>query len=227
MKKMSSFIFFTCVISVLQVHFTYSVNEKIENLQEVVVQAQQALVKTISKTESVEKAATIAINKAQEQLKVGLITSVEAAKIIGKQTYRIDAAKRALKREAQNAAERVIQSDSEAGYLNHFSAGMYNLGVRALAPFRAGYGYTEEEKEIAQAVIVQLEKQLKIITQQYKSRAAQIAKNPQKAVKIRNIFELEAQHIYNALYEQKIITGEVMSTNRKLFWGAVATAGAI
>src|SRR5205085_1837763 len=89
--------------------------------ENVVVQAQQVLVKTISKTEIIEKEATIAINKAQGQLKAGLISPIEAAKIIGEQTYRIDAAKRVLNKEAKNAAEKVTQSDMQAGYLSQFS----------------------------------------------------------------------------------------------------------
>jgi hypothetical protein len=196
--------------------------------ENVVVQAQQVLVKTISKTEIIEKEATIIINKAQEQLKAGLISPIEAAKIIGEQTYRIDAAKRILNKEAKSAAEKVTQSDMQAGYLSQFSTSVYNLGARALAPLKAGYGYTEEEKEIARTIIIELEKQLELIKQQYKKELMKpLYKNPQKFVEMKKNFELQIQHISNALYEQKIITGEVMSTNRKLFWGAVAAAGAM
>ncbi len=172
--------------------------------EDIITEVQQKLIGSINNTETIKKEANIKINKARELLSQGVITSVEAAKIIGEQNYKIGAAERALKKETREAQNTVTQSDAQTSYLNQLTTGMYAIGARAVAPFKAGYGYTQEEKNIARAIIKQLELQLKDETD-----------------------PLTTQLIDNEIHKQQLITGDVMSANRRLFWGTVAVAGAL
>ncbi len=194
--------------------------------EEMISQAQQQLSHAINKTEKITKEAQKIIQKAQEDLMVNRITSVDAARIIGEQNYIIGAAQRALKKEMEQATDTVVHNDEQTSYFNQFVGGVYSLTSRALAPFKSGYGYTSEEQEKARAIIMQLEQQLATIFDTY-GKAIEQAQTPQERVEFIRALEFMAQEIIEEINQQKVITGEVMSTKRKLFWGTVAVAGAV
>jgi len=192
----------------------------------VVAQAQNQVSTAIATTQDVTQEGQLIIEQTRQQLAAGLITPVEAAKIIGEQSYKIGAAERALKKTTEQAKKDVEQSDAQSGYLSRLTTSIYNAGSRIIAPFKAGYGYSEEEKAIARAIITELETQLKMTIDRYKIAYAQ-ATTPQERINLQQAFELTTRALHDEIYQQKIITGEAMSTQRKLFWGTVAVAGAV
>ena len=210
--------------AVAQVTPSESVVESSKSAEATVAIEREKIEEAIVDTETIKTAATLAINKAREQLAKGEISAVEAAKIIGEQDYRIEQANKLLAMEARRAVDSVEQAEVEEGYTSQLISGARGLGERVLAPFKSGYGYTEEEKAIARSIIAQLEKQLEEIIKSYEFK---VTATDLKVLN-RSVQELDTikQEFAKAIHEQQLITGDVMSTNRKLFWGAVGLAGA-
>ena len=201
-------------------------NQTEATTETVIAQAQNQVSTAIATTQDVTQEGQLIIEQTRQQLATGLISPVEAAKIIGEQNYKMGAAERALKKTTVQAKKDVEQSDAQSGYLSRLTTNIYNTGSRVIAPFKAGYGYSEEEKSIARAIIAELETQLKMTIDRYKIAYAQ-AKTPQERINLQQAFELTTRALHDEIYQQKIITGEAMSTQRKLFWGTVAVAGAV
>jgi hypothetical protein len=177
-------------------------------------------------TEKIKTTATAAINKVREQLAKGDITQLQAAKKIGKENNKIDRANQYLEELTRKAVQKVENADAEQSYMNQFVAGAYGVGQRIVAPFKAGYGYTEQEKDVARAIIAELRKQLDIINREY-ATSMKTAISTEEKMGLMDDYNQIKQEFEDEIYQQQLITGDVMSTNRKLFWGAVGLAGTV
>lgn len=85
------------------------------------------------------------------------------------------------------------------------------------------YDYSEAEKNNARIVIGQLQKAIDQENRTYARTKNQ--KSPQDWTYAVHREKIEA--LNNEIYKQKIITGDVMSPQKKLFWATVAAAGVI
>jgi hypothetical protein len=132
-----------------------------------------------------------------------VINEVNTQRKMGAMSSVLAAKKIAQQKNIINAAEKNLKA------LARKSAGLVNSDslVRSLsqylALFQAGYFSTEEEKEFARQYIIELEQAKKSET------------NPAAIKKLND-----------EIKQQKIITGQEWSVNRKYFWGAVALIGA-
>jgi len=192
----------------------------------VVIDQKEVIQKAIAETELVEQNAMSKMNEARQQLLAGELTPAQAMKIINEQNSIIAQAKQELKKTIAKSVEKVEKSDAEQSYLNYFTSGAQSLASRALAPFKAGYGYTEEEKELAKKTIKGLKKQKEQLTADYE-KARKVAPDYTARVDLKKRYDAITTELDNEIYQQQLITGEVMSTQRKLFWAAVVTGGAV
>ena len=158
--------------------------------------------KATIETANIESKATQAIAKARKLLEDGVLNPIETAQVIGKQKHIIAVAKDRLA-ELINRDVAVVKAEQES-YASQLMGYGRALGEQISAPFMAGYGYTKEEKDIARAVIAQLEEFKKTET------------NP----------EIE-EDLDNAIHEQQLITGDVMSDRKKLLLGTIGVAAAV
>jgi hypothetical protein len=175
--------------------------------------------------EKIKTAATLMINNANAQLAKNEISAVEAAKIIGEQNYRIEQAEKMLAQIISQSVEKVQEVDTQESYMSQLVSGIQDFGARIMAPFRSGYGYTEQEKDIARAIIAELTKQLEELEGVYTTKIE--AADAQNKIKLGNELNIIKQEFDNEIYQQQLITGDAMSTNRKLFWTAVGLAGTV
>jgi hypothetical protein len=163
----------------------------------------------------------------RKQLETGDISPVDASKNIGELNYAIEQAKKQL---AEFTSEKVKEVEAaqaqEEGYVSRFVSGVKDFGARIAAPFKSGYGYSEKEKTIARAIIAELQDQLKSIEEGYAIAKKQATTTDQKNQIMRD-YDPIIQQIREEIRNQQVITGEVMSRNRKLFWASVGTAGAL
>jgi hypothetical protein len=106
------------------------------------------------------------------------------------------------------------------------SSGFYDLIDRAIAPFKSGYSYSEEEKARAYAEIIRLEQEKVNILEQCKKDINDTGSAYQRAL-VTNECQNKIADVDNKIYQQKVITGEVMSTKRKLLWGGLALGAAL
>jgi len=208
-----------------QVESSEKIVESAKSAEATVTVEREKVEQAMIDTETLKTAATLAINKAREQLANGEISAVEAAKIIGEQDYRIEQANKLLAMATRRAVDTVEQAEVEESYASQLMSGARGLGARVLAPFKSGYGYSEEEKAIARAIIAQLNRQLEAIAQEYANKTKGAA-TEQARTQAMNEWDTIQKEFAKAIYEQQLITGDVMSANRKLFWGAVGLAGA-
>lgn len=181
--------------------------------------------KATAQTELIKKSAMDEMNKARRQVIEGTIEPDQAAKIISQQNAIIAEAKQGLKNTIERAVEQVDVSDEEQGYLEYLVSGAQSLGQRALAPFKAGYGYTDEEKAVAQRMIKGFNKQKEEIERDYEV-AQKKEKAPAKRAELQERYEAIISQLDEQIYQQELIVGQKWSTQRKLFWAAVG-AGAV
>jgi len=165
------------------------------------------------------------INDTRQQALQGKIAPITAVKIIKEQNAIIDSIESALKNKIESAITQVKKADEEQSYLSSFVSGAQDLGSRAIAPFKAGYGYTEEQKKIAQQVIDGLMEQQSQLTKDYE-KALQAKLTPVERDILKDRYNSIIAQLNEDIHQQQLITGAAMSTERKLFWGAVA-AGAV
>ncbi len=173
--------------------------------------------------ETSKAAALLVTHKAQEQLKNGEIEPADAAKlmmsaakIIGNKNYELEQIKKAM--------EPAPAPETEQSYMSQLAAKAYSVGQSIIAPFKSGYGYTDEEKGKARLIIVELQKQLQEIDPLYKQDKEK-ATDPTEQIAVEDKYKQVKELLENEIHQQKIITGEAMSRHRKLFWGAVAAGG--
>ena len=190
------------------------INEETKKVETATLDAQKA-----------KESANAIIAKAKNDLAAGNISLIEASKIIGEQNYKIEQANKQLAVVVDEAIENVEMVEAQEGYTQKMLTGIRSIGESALAPFKAGYGYTEQEKAIARAIIEELTKQLKMQRLQYAEKmmtATQEEKN-----KLNEELEALSKQFEKEIMQQQLVTGEAMSLNRRLFWGAVGLAGAV
>jgi hypothetical protein len=205
-----------------------TINHTVENLSEsFVAQNYQKLEQAIIKTENTIKNAQTVINTTNAQRAENKISRLKAAHIIGEQKNIITNAQKALEIAKQNALNNVSENDAQISYLAQLTTAASSLGKQIVAPFKSGYGYTDQEKDVARAVIAELEKD----QNNYIRNAHQALQNPQLSPANKDALLTEYTETIdafnNAIHEQQLITGDAMSFNRKLFWAAVGFAGAI
>jgi hypothetical protein len=149
-------------------------------------------------------AGTVAKNHARKAAIDGLMTEEAAAVIIEAEDKKIAEIKQDLMKLAEGALAVADETEEQASYMSQFIGGAKNLGAGILAPFRAGYGYSEQEKNLARAVIAELEVLKKDETDQ--------------AV---------IQKLDDEIYQQQLISGDAMSTRQKLLIGAAMVAASV
>lgn len=167
--------------------------------------------------------AALAARKAQEKLVTGELEPAEAvklmvsaAKIIGNKNYELEQIKKAM--------EPAPAPEAEQSYMSQLASKAYSLGQSIIAPFKSGYGYTDEEKGKARLIIVDLQRQLQEIDPLYK-KDKEKATDPTEQIAVEDKYKQIKELLENEIHQQKIITGEAMSRHRKLFWGAAAAGG--
>src|SRR4030095_9351480 len=149
-------------------------------------------------------ASTIEKNRARKAVIDGVMTEEAAAVIIEAQDKKIAEIKQDLMKLAEGALAAADETEEQASYMSQFIGGAKSLGAGILAPFRAGYGYSEQEKNLARAVIAELEELKKDETDQ--------------AV---------IQKLDDEIYQQQLISGDAMSTRQKLLIGAAMVAAGV
>ena len=185
--------------------------------------------------EGIEAARVIAenrIKKAKEEintlrqktLRGKIKPAAEGIKKIKHQITIIVATEYSLDNIIKRAVSKV--ESNEQGYFNRFAEGAQYLGSQIIAPFRSGYGYTQEEKEIALRVIKELVEQQKELIKNYEKEISKKNITFHRRHTLRNHYEEIMDLLDNEIYQQQLITGDAMSIKRKLFWAAVA-AGAV
>ena len=117
------------------------------NSEQVVDKEKEAIIAATTIAQDKIKKAEVAINEARQKALNGEMTSAKAGKIIKNQSIIIAETKNALKKTIEQSVKKVEAAD-EQSYLSYFVSGAKDLGARAIAPFRSGYGYTEDEKKI-------------------------------------------------------------------------------
>ena len=155
----------------------------------------------------------------------GTISSAEAIKTIQEYNNIIIQVENELAALLNQSIEEVKASDAKAGYLSSIISGAQDLATRAIAPLKSGYGYTAEQKEMARKVIDGLLEQQTQLTRDYE--LARVKLNPGEKRVLKNRYEKIIAGLNDDIYQQQLITGDVMSTERKLFWAAVAAGAAI
>ena len=147
---------------------------------------------------------TKAINTKNSILASRLSDSLKEVKI-AEQDEIIAAIKQELLKLADNAIKIADETEQQASYLSQFMAGAQNLSSKIMTPLKyAYYGYTDQERALARAVITELEKLKKLET---------------------NL--VIKKEIDNEIYKQKLISGDEMITQKKLLIGAAVAAAVV
>lgn len=186
-----------------------------------------ALIKATAEVQALEQKASSTMDDALAHLVNGDIDATEFATIVREQNALVAQAKQKLKGMVQEATEIVAENDAQQGYIDYMLSGAANVAGRAAAPFKAGYGYTEEEKEIARQMIAGLQMQLQQVEEKYE-QAMQSALTEQERTRLAEERVDVVQKLERDIYEQQLITGEKgMSTGQKLLLGAIIAGGAV
>lgn len=197
------------------------------NAETIITQANKTIQNAIVETEKTITQAQKIINETELQLNTNEISRAHAAKIIGQQNYTIKSAKEGLKKLVEDAKNAITKSDIQTSYLSSMANQAYNAAAKALAPLKAGYGYSDEEKNLAREIIIQLQYALAAEVEQFQAFLNNNQLSPQQKQEIIAVHNKTMHDLQAELYQQQLITGDAMSTNRKLFWGTVALAGAL
>ena len=104
---------------------------------------------------------------------------------------------------------------SSQGYFSRFSTQANDLLAKAIAPLQAGYGFTDQQKADAKKAIEKLEAERKQILVALSTSAQPFT------------LQRRLKEINDELYQQKLITGQVWSRQRKIVLGLLASAGAV
>jgi len=186
-----------------------------EQLNEKIVQADKVTQLQERVTQAEEK-----MNNACKELfeRDNFKNDKENVKIIIQENFIIASAHYALKKIREMLAKDITDPGVKESYLNQ----LQDMGLEFWGNIKNLYSYTEEEKNIAVAVIDGLNAQIKKITDEY----IIILQKLDVHLKQRFILRYEAiiQQFNVEIYKQKLIAGQVMSTNQQLVLGAVATA---
>jgi len=147
---------------------------------------------------------TIAKNKIRKAVVDGTMTQDAAAVMIADYDGAIATIKKDLMEKADQAMAIADETEEQASYMSQFIGGAKSLGAGILAPFRAGYGYSEQEKNLARAVIAELE-----------------------ALKKDETDQAVIQKLDDEIYQQQLISGDAMGTRQKLLIGAAMVAAGV
>ncbi len=198
-------------------------NETVEKLK--AEEAEEAYINFLVQ----KKKVNLAINDTRRKVLKGEITSTDAIKIIKEQNAIIAKITDERSKKINSAIGKVKVADDQIqeSSLSSFVSGSKDLGMRALAPFKSGYGYTEEQKAIAQRIIDGLMEQQARLTKDYEEAKKNSQLTPIERVNLKKRYETIIAELNDEIYQQQLITGDAMSTQRKLFWAAVATGAAV
>ncbi len=100
----------------------------------------------------------------------------------------------------------------------------YDLIGKAVAPFKSGYGYSDEQKTAARKQIAELEAKKAEATTIYQA-ALSVAFGETHKELITHDYKEQIADLDKQIHEQKIITGEAMSFKRKLILAGIGVAG--
>ena len=155
-------------------------------------------------TKNTAKRISDAINT-KNNISISRISISEKTKKIAEQDKIITTAEQELVKLADSAVKIADETERQASYVSKFMSGMRNFGSKSVATLKnVYYGYSEQERLLAQAVITELEDLKKKET------------NP-----------IIRKQIDNEIYKHKLISGDEMSTQRKLLIGAAVAAAAV
>jgi hypothetical protein len=205
------------------------------SLQQTIVAAQASKTDSVAKKEYDElnqkiSAVTVDSEDAKNALRQiyesywnGSMNLMNAVRKIKTEVSRVVTSKQDLKKTMEKAIEEI----KEGSYWNSFLSGARNLVARMTAPFKSGYGYTEDEKEIAREMIKEFEGPKETLTAQYNDKLKKLNKNILEKNILTERYNAIISQLNNEIHQQQLITGEAMSTQRKLFWATVATGVAV
>jgi len=193
--------------------------------ESIITEQQKVVAQATLATEDTEKNATHVIDQVRQKLIAGTIKPADAIKIIDRENAKIVQAKQQLKDMVEESIAKVDAADTQESYWSALMTGARGLGERIIAPFKAGYGYTEKEKEKARSTIIVLEKQREEIARYYENAIRSASTTEKNALQRK--YQAIIDQFNDAIYQQQLITGDVMSTSRKLFWATVGVAGLV
>src|SRR5579863_8368526 len=190
------------------------------------------LAKAVVATEDIIAGAQMAINEARGSLfscyggscSTGKEDKKNVSTIIAQNAIIVQAEQK-LKKMTDTFIKKAEAELIEEGFFSKLVTGIKNFAAKIIAPFRVGYGKTEEGKENAPEIIKGLEEQQARITQIYGTLLKTNLTGSEQA-QLKSRYEAAIAQLNDAIYEQQLITGDVMSTQRKVLLGAAAAGTA-
>ncbi len=211
--------FITLSCAIFMIGQTSFAAQGAQQIDAVTIDQQKMVAQATAEAEAIKQQATLIMNDAREQLLNNEINPIECARIIREQNLIIAQAQQKLKNIITQAIENVEANDVQQSYVGALISGV-------LAPFKAGYGYSEQEKAIAGLMVKGLNDQLKQIAGEYDEKMSMSA-TPQEQASLVGEYDQIKKELEQEIYQQQLITGEAMSTSRKLFWATVAAGGTV
>lgn len=118
------------------------------------------------------------------------------------------------------AAQEFDENFEQQGYLQVFATKAQELGKKAISPFQAGYGYTDEEKVAAKHTIKELKKQKNEIISHYETVRHDVTDSVERH-DLKKSYNQAVTMLDDQIYQQQLITGKKWSLQRKLLWTAM------
>ena len=118
------------------------------------------------------------------------------------------------------AGQEFNEDFEQQGYLEVIVSRAQELGQKAISPFQAGYGYTDEEKATAKRMIKELKKQKDEAQSDYEVARNKII-DPVKRNALKEDYKAMLTTLDDQIYQQQLIIGKKWSMQRKLLWAAV------
>jgi len=181
-----------------------------------VVQPQELIERIAQATKVMDSARDLLFDE-----KVTQLDDVDNAKTIIKQNSIIVQTQLTLdKLQREQLAQQSPVSPVDEGYLSRLVSGVKNVGTGFLERMKSWYGYTEGEKELARNVIDGLKQQKAEITHKYVSLFKELTADKRDILKKR--YRAVVMLLNAEIQQQRYITGEETSLQKKLLWGTAA-----
>jgi hypothetical protein len=188
------------------------------------VEQKKELAEAALKSEVVVAEATKVMDQAQNNLLGSQNEDAQNVAAIIAQNEVIVGANQAINKLRAQLVKKV-EGTSE-GYFSQFVSGLKNIGTKLLAPFRAGYGYSEDEKENAPGIIVGLNAQKAKVIEKYVALTSTKKIETEEQAQLKKRYDAIIAQFDDAIYQQQLITGEKRSTAFKMGAAVGAAAGA-
>src|SRR5204862_1670674 len=163
---------FCLIVAIVQIYHMGA--SELSQAGDVAMVQSEAVIDATAKTGLLVENAMQDMDEARQKLFSGDIDAMQVAVLIKGKVSSIAYAKQELKEIITQAVQKV---ETEQGYLDYFVSGVKNIGTKIMAPFKTDYGYTQQDKDIADKIISGLTEQQDKLTKEYtklsnKKRAA-------------------------------------------------------